>query len=107
VGRSNTTRRGPLPTPEVRTDDETLTRFAGAIPLIKFLNEVLGIPQWLATVVDYQGRKRKYAIHHVLFAFLVGALRGVERMAHLEWPRGDAVLVKFLRLPSWPASVIP
>ena len=34
MGRRNTTRRGPLPSPEVRTDDATLTRFAGIIRVL-------------------------------------------------------------------------
>ena len=39
-----------------------MTSFAGLIPFIKFLDEVLEIPSRLALVVDYQGRKRTYAI---------------------------------------------
>ena len=106
MGRSNTTQRGPLPSPEVRADDSTLTSFAGAIPLIKFLNEVLEIPSRLSIVVDYRGRKRKHAIHHALFAFLVGSLMGIRKLAHLEATAGDAVLQKFLRLPSWPVRKV-
>lgn len=106
MGRRNTTKRGPLPTPEVRTDDETSTRFAGTIPIIKFMNEVLELPPKLALVVDYDGRKRLYGIAHVFFAFLVGALVGVEKLTHIEWLRGDAVLLKFLRLPSWPVRKV-
>ena len=106
MGRSNTSQRGPLPSPEVRADDETLTRFAGSIPLIKYMNEVLELPSRLADVVEYRGRRRTYAIHHVLFAFLVGSQLGVDKLAHLEWLRGDAVLRKFLRLPSWPVRKV-
>lgn len=106
MGRRNTTRRGPLPSPEVRIDDATLTRFAGIIPIIKFMNDVLELPRRLALVVDNQGRTRIYAKHQVLFSFMVGALIGMDRLAHLEWLRGDAVLLKFLRLPSWPVRKV-
>ena len=106
MGRSNTSRRGPLPAPEVRADEDTLTRFAGTIPLIKYLSEVLELPLKLDLVVDYEGRKRPYGIHHILFAFVIGALVGVERLAHIEWLNGDAVLLKFLRLPSWPVRKV-
>ena len=41
MGRHNSSRRGVLPTPEIRPDDPTLTRFAGAIPLIAFMTEEL------------------------------------------------------------------
>jgi hypothetical protein len=91
---------------QVRIGDSTLTRFAGAIPLIKFINESLELPARLAAVVDCQGRSRIFAIHNVLLAFLVGSLIGVERLAHLEWLRGDAVLLKFLRMPAWPVRKV-
>jgi hypothetical protein len=106
MGRSNTTRRGPLPAPEVRTDDGTLTRFAGLVPMIRFADGVLELPSRLRDVVQYDGRGRKYGIHLLLFAFMVGALGGVERMAHLEWLKGDSVVEKFLRLPSWPVRKV-
>ena len=106
MGRSNLSTRGPLPSPSVRVDETSLTGFAGAIPLIRFLNNVIELPQRLFHVVNYDGRKRKYGIHLVLFAFVVGALIGVERLAHLEFLRGDAVLLKFLRLPAWPVRKV-
>lgn len=106
MGRSNLTRRGPLPSPQVRADDPALTRFAGVIPAIRYMSEVLELPQRLLFVVDQGGRKVKYSRHHLLFAFLVGSLLGVERLAHLEWLRGDAVLQKYLRLPSWPVRKV-
>ena len=34
------------------------------------------------------------------------ALAGVHRLAQLEWLRGDAVLLKFLRLPRWPVRKV-
>jgi hypothetical protein len=106
MGRSNTTLRGPLASPEVRADDSTLTSFAGLIPFIKFLNEMLEIPSRLAVVVDYDGRKRTYAIHQVLNAFLVCAVAGIRKLAHIEAVEGDAVLLKFLRMPSWPVRKV-
>lgn len=106
MGRSISTRRGPLPKPEIRPDDDTLTRFAGAIPLLAFLTKELRLVSRLRQVVGYRGRKRRYAVHLVLFAFVAGALLGVERMAHLEWLRDDAVLLKWLRLPSWPVRKV-
>jgi len=106
MGRRNTTRRGPLPAPEVRTDDGTLTRFAGLVPLVRFMDSGLELPAHLRDVVQYDGRGRKYGIHLLLFAFMVGALGGIERMTHLEWLKGDAVVEKFLRLPSWPVRKV-
>ena len=43
MGRHNSGQRGALPTPEIRPDDSTLTRFAGAVPLITFMTEELGL----------------------------------------------------------------
>jgi len=106
MGRNNTTQRGPQASPENRADDPTLTSFAGLIPFIKFLYEVLEIPPRLALVVDYQGRKRTYAIHHVLTSFLAGSVAGFRKLAHLEAAGGDAVLLKFLRMPSWPVRKV-
>ena len=102
MGRSNTTRRGPLPTPNVQFRETTLTRYAGAVPLLRFLNERLELPQRLAVAVPAVGRARRHPVHLVLYAFLVGALLGVEKLAHLEWLRGDCVVEKFLRLAAWP-----
>ena len=106
MGRSIRNRRGPLPTPEIRPDDPALTRFAGAIPLITFMTGELRLISRLRDVVRYRGRRRLYAPHLVLFGFVVGVLVGVERMAHLEWLRDDAVLLKWLRLPSWPVRKV-
>lgn len=106
MGRSNTSLRGRLPWPKVRVDDGTLTRFAGLIPVIRYMTEVLEIPQRLVLVVGPAGRRRKYAVHHVLFAFLAASLTGIEKLTHLEWLRNDAVIEKFLRLPGWPVRKV-
>jgi hypothetical protein len=106
VGRPNTTRRGPLPAPCVRADDSSLTRFAGLVPLARFANEVVELPALLREAVPTPGRRRIYAVHLVLYAFVMGALLGVQRLAHLDWLRGDAVVLKFLRLPSWPVRKV-
>src|SRR5690349_22000906 len=106
MGRSNTTRRGPLPAPEVRADDPNLTRFAGLVPVIRFASHHLELPARLLDVVDPTRGERKYKVHLVLFAFLVSALAGVCRLTHLEWLRGDAVIEKFLCLPSWPVRKV-
>lgn len=106
MGRTNTTRRGPLPAPKVRADDPNLTRYAGLVPVIRFMTGVLRLPQALAEVADPTKGERIYKVHLVFFAFLVGALAGTWRLAHLEWLRGDAVVEKFLRLPAWPVRQV-
>jgi len=106
VGRSSTSTRGRLPVPEIRADDPALTRFAGAIPLVAFMTQELRLIPALRDVVRHRGRQRLYAPHLLLFSFVVGVLVGVERMAHLEWLRDDAVLLKWLRLPSWPVRKV-
>ena len=106
MGRRNTTRRGPLPTPRVRADDSSLTRFAGLVPLARFANEALELPALLREAAPTPGRRRVYPVHLVLYAFVMGALLGVQRLAHLDWLRGDAVVLKFLRLPSWPVRKV-
>lgn len=106
MSRHNRTRRGPLPRPVVRPDDPTLTRFAGLIPLVAHMTKVLRLPSQLAELAQTRGRRRIHAVHHVLFAFVVGALAGTERLAHLEWLRDDIVLLKFLRLASWPVRKV-
>lgn len=106
MGRSITTRRGPLPAPVVQANDGNLTQFSGVVPLVRFMNEKLDIVRHLRRVAGHDGRSRRYAPHLVLFAFVVGALTGVQRLAHLEWLRGDAVLLKFLRLPGWPVRKV-
>lgn len=100
------TRRGPLAKPEVRADDPTLTRFAGLIPLIIYMTEQLGIPAALKSIVRYRGRTRVHAPHLVLFAFVVAALAGIERLAHLDWLRDDIALVKYCRLAYWPVRKV-
>ncbi len=106
MGRTNTSRRGPLPKPEVHFSETTLTSYAGAVPLLQFLNERLELPQLLSLAVPTTGRSRRYPVHLVLYAFLVGSLLGVAKVAHLEWLRGDAVLEKFVRLAAWPVRKV-
>lgn len=106
MGRSNTTRRGPLPRPSIHADDSTLTSFSGILPLIRFIEEKLDIGPSLLKVTPRDGRLRVYARHRVLFAFMVAALLGEHRLAHVEALRGDAVLRKFLRLPGWPVRKV-
>lgn len=102
-----TSRRGPLPRPAVVADDVSLTRFAGMVPLIRYMTEVLRVPERLKAAwgVDL-AQRRVHAVYLVLHAFVVGSLVGVERMAHLEWLRDDVVLLKFLRLSSWPVRKV-
>jgi len=104
VGRSSTTRRGPLPRPTVRADDSTLTRFAGVLPFVHFCQD-LGLPSLLGQVAPC-GRKRVHGVGHVLFAFVVASVLGVQRLAHLDWCSGDALLLKLLRLSSWPVRKV-
>lgn len=106
MGRSSTTKRGPMPAPHVRPDDESLTRFAGMVPFITFCSETLEIPQLLAVATKHAGRQRKHPVHHVLFAFLIGAVLGEQRLRHLELLNDDPVLLKFLRLASWPVRKV-
>lgn len=106
MGRRNTTRRGPLATPSVRADDGTLSRFAGLVPIARFANRELELPALLQLAVPTPGRRRLYPVHLVLYAFIMGSLLGVHRLAHLDWLRGDAVVLKFLRLPSWPVRKV-
>jgi len=106
VGRSNTTRRGPLATPEVRADDRTLTSFSGIVPFLKYVLEELGLASALRRVAPPDGRRRDFAQHLVLLAFLASAVVGEHRLAHVADLRGDAVLSKFLRLPRWPVRKV-
>jgi hypothetical protein len=106
MGRSITSQRGPLAAPKVVANDSTLTQFSGVVPLIRFMVEKLDIVAALARAVGRDGKKRVYARHLVLFAFVVGALTGTHRLAHLEWLRGDAMLLEFLRLPRWPVRKV-
>jgi len=105
--RHQTSFRGPLPRPAVRADDPTLTSHAGLLPVISFMSQQLDLVTRLREIVGWVGRERTHPIHLVLLAFVVGALAGVERMAHLdEALRGDPVLVKFLRLAYWPVRKV-
>lgn len=60
----------------------------------------------LRYAVPTPGRRRIYPVHLVLYAFIMSTLLGVERLAHMDWLRGDAVVLKFLRLPSWPVRKV-
>ena len=64
------------------------------------MNGELEAPQRLKEVVGDRGRRRIHGIHLILFAILTGALAGVQRLAHLERMKDDAVVLKFLRMPS-------
>ncbi|MCP4810054.1 MAG: transposase [Proteobacteria bacterium] len=90
----------------MRADDPTLTRFAGIVPVARFANGVLELPSFLRQAAPTPGRRRIYPVHLVLYAFVMGALVGVQRLAHLDWLRGDAVLLRFLRLPAWPVRKV-
>ena len=50
MGRSPTTRRGPLPHPHVVADDPNLTRFAGVLPFVHFC-ETLDLPGLLTAAI--------------------------------------------------------
>ena len=106
MGRSNTTKRGPLPAPKVTASETTLTQFSGLVPLLRYLSGPLGLLERLSWVVGSDDRKLTYAVHIVYMAFMVAALGGAQRLAHVEWLAGDAVLVKFLRLPRWPVRKV-
>lgn len=106
MGRSSTTRRGPLPAPEVRSDDQSLTRFAGMLPFIRFCSETLELPRGLLFAAPRAGRARKHARHHVLFAFLIAAVLGTERLTHLELLADDPLLLKLTRLSTWPVRKV-
>ena len=105
MGRSSTTRSGPLPHPSVRADDPHLTRFAGVLPFVHFC-QAIDLPFLLTAVVPPAGRKRVHAVHNVIFAFVVATVVGMERLAHLDWYEGDALMLKMLRLSSWPVRQV-
>jgi len=70
------------------------------------MEEKLDIGGGLRKVAPRDGVRRVYARHLVLLAFMVAALIGEHRLAHVEALRGDAVLMKFLRLPRWPVRKV-
>lgn len=75
------------------------------LPFVRFCEE-LKLPELLIAVAPRTGRRRTHPVHRVLFAFLVGSVLGCQRLAHLEWYTGDALLLKFLRLSSWPVRKV-
>jgi hypothetical protein len=77
------------------------------VPLIVYLTEVLRLPQLLKVALGPDAAvRRMHPLPLVLFGFVVGALAGVQRMAHLEWLRDDRVLLKYTRLASWPVRKV-
>lgn len=76
------------------------------MPFIQFAGEKLHLVRALGEVVGSPSGKRKHLVHLVLFAFVVGALAGMARIAHLEWLRDDAVMLKFVRLAHWPVRKV-
>lgn len=106
MGRNNTSKRGRLPKPAVHFSEATLTQYAGAVPLLHFLNDRLELPQQLAFALGCDGRTRRHPQHLVLFAFLAGAMVGAVKLAHVEWLGHDRVFTKFLRFSSWPVRKV-
>lgn len=106
MNRRNPSRKGPLVRPTVQFDDPTLTRFAGLLPLIRYLENELKLPTRLREACETRGRRRLFPIHQVLFAFLVATLAGVAKLAHLDLLRNDRVLAKMSRLARWPVRKV-
>ena len=106
MGRSITTRRGPLPAPAVFANESTLTQLTGLLPVIRYLVDKLDIVSRLEKVTPKDGKNRVYARHLVLFSFMVCAFGGAHRLSHIERFKGDALLEKFLRLPRWPVRKV-
>ena len=104
--RRNPARTGPLITPIVHFNEPTVTRFAGLVPLIRYLEDVLDLPNRLRIAINQDVGRRTFPVHQVLFAFLVAALAGVAKVAHLELLRGDRVIEKMLRLVRWPVRKV-
>jgi len=75
--------------------------------MILYMSETLLLPELLRQAVGpNEGRRRLHPVPRVLFAFVVGALAGISRMAHLEWLRDDVALQKYLRLSNWPVRKV-
>jgi hypothetical protein len=106
LSRRPTHFRGPLPTVEVRTDDTSLTAYAGLLPLLAFLSKRLGLMRRLRSVVGRVGRRRHHPVHLVLSAFVVASLGGLSSLAQLETLASDPLLVQQLRLSYWPVRKV-
>lgn len=107
MGRSSTSLRGPLPAPAVRCDDPALTHFAGAVGLIRFAESALELPSRIREAVGTaHDARRVFPVHRVLFGFVICALLGVWRLDHVDWLRGDPLVLKLLRLPRWPVRKV-
>jgi len=104
--RRATTLRSPLPRPEVRADDPTLTAHAGLLPLIRFMMEQLDLTSRLRAIVGTGGRRRVYPVLLVLLAFMVGSLAGMERLAHFDAFQGDCLVIRALRFSQWPVRKV-
>jgi len=105
VARSKSTRRGPLPSIQVRPDDPHLTRFAGLAPLLQFCTDQLQLTPAMARIVGNTS-KRTHPVHLVLIAFLMANLAGVHRLRHIEELHDDALLNKLSRLKHWPVKKV-
>jgi len=105
MARSKSTRRGPLPTLEVRPDDPRLTRCAGLAPLLAFASNQLRLTSKMARIVGPTS-KRTHPVHLVLIAFIAAALAGHHRLRHIEDLHDDALLNKFSRLKRWPCRKV-
>lgn len=68
--------------------------------------ESLDLPAMLCAVAAPVTRVRVHSPGRVLFAFLIAAVVGTQRLAHLDWFDGDAIMLKLLRLASWPVRQV-
>jgi hypothetical protein len=75
------------------------------MPFVHFC-ESLDLPGLLTRVAAPVGRARVHSPARVLFAFLIAAVVGTERLAHLDWFDGDVIMLKLLRLASWPVRQV-
>ena len=105
MARSKSTRRGPLPALEVRTDEPRLTRCAGLAPLLTFAANQLKLTAHMARIVGKTSR-RTHPVHLVLIAFIAATFAGHHRLRHIEDLHDDALLNKFSRLQYWPCRKV-
>ena len=102
----NHSRRGPLPRPSVSFDDPTVTRFSGLLPLIRFLENTLRLPDALKPHGCKTDRRRDFQVNRVHFALIVASLAGISRLAHLDLLRDDRGLHLALRQPRLPSRKV-